>query len=170
MATESLIPEVKHLLPLSVGDLASLVNRKDTKIDQVIRNVIPHKVLETPGFIQAVQDAENVKVRPKYVITTAGRMHLAKTLVEALVPSALVVPALTQDLGALRREVRDRALVSEGDRIVAGYLQANPDQAEALDAYRAEANRRARDGTLDEWVASQNAQHSGPVTRGPSLK
>ena len=60
--------EVKSMLPLTVADLHPLKNRSDTRIDQVIRNVISHNTLTKDGWCTRSEKG--------LVITDKGKAHL----------------------------------------------------------------------------------------------
>lgn len=70
---------------LSDADLEPLKNRNDTKVDQVIRNLVSNKTLEKSGL--ASYDHEKRTLR----ITDAGMTYIATKLVGIMPPSLEIV-------------------------------------------------------------------------------
>lgn len=67
--------DIKASLPLSMSDLGALKNRNDSKIDQIIRNVISHNTLTKKGH--ATRSDKGL------VITVAGKAHVLDNMLEA---------------------------------------------------------------------------------------
>jgi hypothetical protein len=67
---------LREALPKSEGDLAILLNRKDAKIDQVIRNLISHNALVRNGWVKRTEEGLSV--------TNAGYAALLPDLVRSL--------------------------------------------------------------------------------------
>lgn len=70
---------------LSDEDLAPLKNRNDTKVDQVIRNLVSNKTLEKVGLASYDHEKRTFK------ITDAGLAYVATKLVRIMEPSLEIV-------------------------------------------------------------------------------
>lgn len=77
----------KRILNLSPEDMGSLVNRSDTKIDQVMRNIRSHNTLRRMGWVIETKDG--------YIPTEKGMARVA----EEFLP-ILPVPNFTQSIEA----------------------------------------------------------------------
>lgn len=75
ITTTRLRNDVKSSMPLTVSDLQPLKNRKDTKIDQVIRNVISHDTMTKNGWCTRSEEG--------LVITDKGKARVLDFLLEA---------------------------------------------------------------------------------------
>lgn len=78
---------LRSVLPKSPEDLAVLKNRSDTRIDQVIRNLISHNTLEREGWVK--RDTDGLSM------TTAGYSALLDYLIKPF-----PVPAMFEKLTA----------------------------------------------------------------------
>lgn len=76
ISTNQLRKDIKSSLPLTVSDLFPLKNRSDTKIDQIIRNVISHNTLTKNGW--CTRDEKGL------IITDKGKARVLNFLLEAL--------------------------------------------------------------------------------------
>lgn len=69
VSTTQLRSDIKNSIPLSASDLKPLKNRRDHKIDQIIRNVISHKTLTRKGFAEASDKGLSITLEGKgYVL------------------------------------------------------------------------------------------------------
>lgn len=66
----------KRMLNLSPEDLGPLVNRSDTKIDQVMRNIKSHNTMQKTGWAEATQEG--------YIPTEKGMARVAELFLGAL--------------------------------------------------------------------------------------
>ena len=87
VSTAQLRRDVKSSIPLTVSDLYPLKNRSDTKIDQIVRNVISHNTMTKNGWCQRSEKGLN--------ITEKGKARVLDYMLE-------VFPA--PDFGILLRE------------------------------------------------------------------
>ena len=74
VTTAQLRRDIKSSLPLSVEDLAPLKNRPDTKIDQVVRNIVSHNTLTKEGYC--------TRSKKGLVITQKGKVKVLNNLLE----------------------------------------------------------------------------------------
>lgn len=87
VSTAQLRRDIKSSMPLTVSDLYPLKNRSDTKIDQIVRNVISHNTMTKSGWCQRSEKGLN--------ITEKGKARVLDYMLE-------VFPA--PDFGILLRE------------------------------------------------------------------
>ncbi len=77
---------------LSDADLEPLKNRNDTKVDQVIRNLVSNKTLVKSGFASYNQENRTL------AITDAGLTYVAMKLVGIMSPSAEIIDLQKQEI------------------------------------------------------------------------
>lgn len=65
VSTAQLRRDIKSSLPLTVSDLYPLKNRSDTKIDQIVRNVISHNTMTKSGWCQRSEKGLNITEKGK---------------------------------------------------------------------------------------------------------
>jgi hypothetical protein len=70
--------EVKASLPMSEEDLGALKNRTDTRIDQIIRNVVSHDTLTRPGYARYDQ------VKGGLSITATGKSFVLDQIIDVV--------------------------------------------------------------------------------------
>lgn len=75
VSTAQLRKDIKSSLPLTVSDLYPLKNRPDTKIDQIVRNVISHNTMTKSGWCTRSEKG--------LVITEKGKARVLDYLLEA---------------------------------------------------------------------------------------
>lgn len=90
--------DIKSSLPLSVQDLAPLKNRTDTKIDQIVRNIISHNTLTKNGWATRTEKG--------LVITVKGKGHVLDHLLDVFPPIDFV--AITKAEEDFRQQVNER--------------------------------------------------------------
>lgn len=88
ISTTQLRRDIKSSLPLTVSDLYPLKNRSDTKIDQIVRNVISHNTMTKSGWCQRSE-------KGGLIITEKGKARVLDYVLE-------MFPA--PDFGILLRE------------------------------------------------------------------
>lgn len=88
VSTTQLRRDIKSSLPLTVSDLYPLKNRSDTKIDQIVRNVISHNTMTKNGWCQRSE-------KGGLIITEKGKARVLDYVLE-------MFPA--PDFGILLRE------------------------------------------------------------------
>lgn len=66
----------KRMLNLSPEDMGPLVNRSDTKIDQVMRNIKSHNTMQKTGWVENTKDG--------YIPTEKGMARVAELFLSAL--------------------------------------------------------------------------------------
>ena len=65
VSTAQLRRDIKSSLPLTVSDLYPLKNRTDTKIDQIVRNVISHNTMTKSGWCVRSEKGLNITEKGK---------------------------------------------------------------------------------------------------------
>ena len=72
VSTAQLRKDIKALVPLAVQDLAPLKNRSDTKVDQIVRNIVSHNTLTKNKWATRSDKG--------FVITNAGKAKVLDIL------------------------------------------------------------------------------------------
>lgn len=75
VSTAQLRHDLKSSLPLTVSDLYPLKNRSDTKVDQIVRNVVSHNTMTKTGWCERSERG--------FVITDKGKARVLDYLLEA---------------------------------------------------------------------------------------
>lgn len=129
LSTTQLRLNLKDLLNLSDEDLAPLVNRGDTKFDQIVRNLVSHKTLSRQGLAKAKKRNQTTE----FTITSKGRKFLSRHVdsLEALFDFSADVIS-----GELKSLANDQPLAVINERTVTeGELRTRTQEYQTRSSY-----------------------------------
>jgi len=116
VSTTQLRRDIKSSLPLTVSDLFPLKNRSDTKIDQIVRNVISHNTMTKSGWCTRAEKG--------LVITEKGKARVLDYMLESFPAPDFGI--LLKEENEFRAQVNARRAEAATEAAAARKLKQKP--------------------------------------------